>query len=427
MILCKIIAIASMILIPTTIMNSVEAKPKFDSTTTLGIFCNKLWDEIQADKKAGKNVTAKVELYELTCADTYGGNPLTQEAPIAGDNDVGRPLAALPSEASPNTPNTDSGIKIIDKNKALIDSLNKQSSKNPAVGSQMLIPLTNDQLSKVTVEFDWIRISNKHEGSFSGNGEFNLIVYVQGYMVELTKAFASGRNELWDVGNGEQLNFKPGTSIEIDSSKQFINTKPLYIFTLGDEVDQCQNPTLPLDIYRNDLINRGIIDYPLDSHSKWLGSIDKLRNWFNSQTDCPTLALLDRNEHLGTLTEFYEPPGYQAGPHEVRSSNGDFVLRYTVYAGADSDNDGISDYTDNCRNKANRDQRDSDRDKIGDVCDGDVDGDGIQNGKDNCVRNRNPDQSDFDDDNRGDKCDPDADGDGIADRKQRFGEPIETQ
>jgi hypothetical protein len=306
----------------------------------------------------------------------------------------------------------------IDKNNQII----AEPLKNYDMATEKLAEesptLQNDGLSKVTVELNWIRVNNNHEGVGHGNGEFYLILYVQGYMIDLIHAFGSGGNELWDVSNGEQLYFKPGTRIEIDASKQFVNTKPLYIFTIGDEVDQCQNPALPSDIYRNELINAGIIEYPLDSHSKWLNSINKLRDWFQSHTDCPTLALLDKNEHLGTITEFYDPPGYQAGPHEVRSSNGDFVLKYTVYAGADSDNDGVSDFTDNCRNIANSDQKDIDHDKIGDKCDPDMDNDGQTNTDDNCRGVHNPDQGDLDDDGRGDSCDLDADGDGVVDRNQ---------
>lgn len=137
-------------------------------------------------------------------------------------------------------------------------------------------------------------------------------------------------------------------------------------------------------------------------------------------------AIYDTNEHLGTLTEFYEPPGYQAGRHEVRSSNGDFVLSYTIYAGADSDNDGISDFSDNCRNIPNQDQKDGDHDKIGDKCDNDIDNDKVVNSEDNCRSLYNPDQNDLDEDGRGDRCDVDADGDGVADRKQRFSDGQDT-
>jgi hypothetical protein len=43
----------------------------------------------------------------------------------------------------------------------------------------------------------------------------------------------------------------------------------------------------------------------------------------------------------------------------------------------DSDGDGFSDDRDNCPNIANADQRDSDNDGLGDVCDTDDDNDGM--------------------------------------------------
>src|SRR3990172_5245987 len=49
----------------------------------------------------------------------------------------------------------------------------------------------------------------------------------------------------------------------------------------------------------------------------------------------------------------------------------------------DSDADTVPDVTDNCISTPNLDQRDSDGDNVGDVCDPDVDGDGIPNTSDN--------------------------------------------
>lgn len=56
-------------------------------------------------------------------------------------------------------------------------------------------------------------------------------------------------------------------------------------------------------------------------------------------------------------------------------------------------------FKDNCPKIYNRDQKDKDGDKIGDVCD-------------NCPDTSNRDQKDMDGDGIGDVCDIDADGDG---------------
>ncbi len=71
---------------------------------------------------------------------------------------------------------------------------------------------------------------------------------------------------------------------------------------------------------------------------------------------------------------------------------------------------------------ANPDQKDTDRDHIGDLCDADVDGDGFVNDEDNCPQVANPDQEDQDQDGEGAACDPndsppevDTDGDGTGD------------
>jgi hypothetical protein len=71
----------------------------------------------------------------------------------------------------------------------------------------------------------------------------------------------------------------------------------------------------------------------------------------------------------------------------------------------DRDGDGVPDDLDNCPNSRNEDQKDSDDDKSGDVCDEDRDGDGFPNTKDNCPDDHQPDQFDQDRDGRGDFCD----------------------
>jgi len=103
------------------------------------------------------------------------------------------------------------------------------------------------------------------------------------------------------------------------------------------------------------------------------------------------------------------------------------VFQPLVEAGFDiTDNDGDNTYfdIDNCPTKYNPNQKDSDNDKVGDVCDStprgpDTDLDGIADMDDNCVYVVNKDQRDSDNDRIGDVCDstptPDTDLDGIAD------------
>ena len=79
---------------------------------------------------------------------------------------------------------------------------------------------------------------------------------------------------------------------------------------------------------------------------------------------------------------------------------------------------------DNCPRVYNPDQKDVDRDGIGDACDPcnltgpngivDRDRDGVDDICDNCPQFANPKQENGDNDATGDACDPDNDNDGIS-------------
>jgi hypothetical protein len=235
----------------------------------------------------------------------------------------------------------------------------------------------------VTVKFDSITVHNKHEGLGRGDGEFDLAAYVQGYLVKLT----SSTNGLWDVSNGQTIKFEPGTEYTIPF--HYTGT-PLMVFTIGQEIDGCGRSPFP-GLLRDQ--SWGIWYKP---SAEWHAAIAEVQKFFASYSKC---SLADDNEVLGFVNEINNLPAVHPDPlntykesHSVKSSSGDFTLRYTISIAP------LPDF-------------DNDRIVIGD----------------NCRYVYNPDQKDFDNDGMGDKCDHDADGDGQADEKPRPEDPIVKQ
>lgn len=83
----------------------------------------------------------------------------------------------------------------------------------------------------------------------------------------------------------------------------------------------------------------------------------------------------------------------------------------------DTDGDGIVNNDDNCPFQPNRDQRNTDRDAMGDACDPDDDNDHVTDVIDNCPLVENRNQENNDNDSAGDACDPDDDNDGVTDEE----------
>jgi hypothetical protein len=113
---------------------------------------------------------------------------------------------------------------------------------------------------------------------------------------------------------------------------------------------------------------------------------------------------------IGQLTKF--TPGGVKSP--VIASLGNPVA-VAIFQGkcSDMDADGLCDSADNCPEVANPDQKDTDTDLIGDLCDlcpldknNDADGDEVCGDVDNCPSDPNANQNDTDADKLGDVCDP---------------------
>lgn len=187
----------------------------------------------------------------------------------------------------------------------------------------------NAKTSKVTVKFDSITVHNNHEGFGRGDGEYNLVAYAQGFRIKLTEATEFGvcggttapehcPFELWDVSNGQTIHFKPDTMLTVELPDEI----PLSIFTLGDEVDGCMRTPYP-----SSEAMRGYLKIFDNPQLDWRSPIQNYQKYSASLSSC---SLGDDNEVLGTINEFYDPPNYSSGQREVKSSSGDFTLRYTI-------------------------------------------------------------------------------------------------
>ena len=195
-------------------------------------------------------------------------------------------------------------------------------AKVPLKGDKVLGAAPAGPNIQTVVTFNSITVHNKHEGAFSGDGEFALAAYVQGRQVDLTHASGPGAG-LMDVSNGETLTFKPGTW----AITEIPNNIPISIFTVGHELDACDSSfKFPQNIQES-------LPIFFDPQLDWSSAISKYQHYLNYDYWVCHSQIGNDDEILGTIKEFYDPPGYGAGPHEVKSSNGDFTLRYTISTG----------------------------------------------------------------------------------------------
>lgn len=119
------------------------------------------------------------------------------------------------------------------------------------------------------------------------------------------------------------------------------------------------------------------------------------------------------------FTDFVVPTGdfnvrveiSNISPADTNTANNE-ILSGIITVVQDIDGDGVPDPSDNCVTRANVDQRDTDHDGIGNVCDDDIDGDGWSNDKETQMKT--------------DPLSPDTDGDGIVDPLDPtpLGEPL---
>jgi hypothetical protein len=182
-----------------------------------------------------------------------------------------------------------------------------------------------DQPYKVTVKFLSITVHESHDKY--GLADWHNFAYVQGKRVDLVRDDRVGlhvRNGLYYLDPSKEVTVYLGKTI------------PLSIFTVGYEYDCGLFGSgfiilpPPKDITNSLYIISGRLVLPIFDNPQldWLTPIAKFQNELAKRwtSDCG----INPPDILGTIREFYDPPGYGAGYHVVKSSNGDFTLRYTI-------------------------------------------------------------------------------------------------
>ncbi len=191
---------------------------------------------------------------------------------------------------------------------------------------------------RIKVTFDSITINYPHEPGFistTSDAEFDLSVYVQGKRLDLTDSsvncyWAGGDFPPCGLGDSdwkETIRFnQPGQDLPAIITVDMPRNTPLSIFTVGQEVDECGR--IPSSSFPNKFsqVEESIVKNPIaDERYSAVKAIQQKANSY----DCDSTFEND-NEILGTINEFYDPPTYGIGQHEVESSSGDFTLRYTI-------------------------------------------------------------------------------------------------
>ena len=184
-------------------------------------------------------------------------------------------------------------------------------SSTPSEPPQTSLP----QKYNVRVHLDSITIHNDHDGFWRGKGEFENYAFIQGKSIKLNMHVDSGQTIFFDPNNQ--------FSVSLDDKT------PLSIFTAGIEQDDCVKlsgstlspypvPAVLTELYQN-------LQNPDLDHLSAVKDAQAQILKHHLKTFC-------RYDKLGTMIEFYDGPSYGAGRHTVKSSSGDFTLRYDIFS-----------------------------------------------------------------------------------------------
>ena len=193
---------------------------------------------------------------------------------------------------------------------------------------------------KVKVTFDTMPVHEDHEGVGSGDGEYDIIAYVQGIKVGLTDAsynrdlcagwWCNTGGALLDVSEGETVYFKDATVTVYIT----LDTVPLLILTVGEELDNCFRLSHPDDI--SEEIYK-FLAFPL-GYDAWFEEINEIQNYDNPNIflfhDVSWWCVQNQNDAIGSVVIFRKFPEMKTTPGrfvEV-ADNLDFTLTGHVTA-----------------------------------------------------------------------------------------------
>jgi hypothetical protein len=206
--------------------------------------------------------------------------------------------------------------KVSSKIQDLPVATNESLARNDSAVYDEGLPLSDSSASKsekykVTVTLTSLTMHNDHDPSLSGKGEIINYGFIQGHQLNLKMHIDSGKTKTFD----------PPKQITVYLGEM----ARLSIFTVGIESDFCPTGAkLAGDppYYLTELI-------PIFGNPSL--------NWKDEITDIQLRFIEEYltngecySERLGRINEVYEPTKFGLGLHSVKSSSGDFTLRYRI-------------------------------------------------------------------------------------------------
>jgi hypothetical protein len=188
-------------------------------------------------------------------------------------------------------------------------------------------------LYNVKVTFDTMTVNDDHEGTFSGDGEYDVAAYVQGIKILLSDKSGPGSG-LWDVSSGETVYFDEGTEVTLQTP----NPRLISIFTVGSEKDNGCGSTASFPDMQSAVANAikptaGLYNIP--NMYKDINLIQDSLNRLIRDDEGTLCGALNSNDILGKMNVILPPstdrPPYTDSSTElVEGTARDFILKFTV-------------------------------------------------------------------------------------------------